>query len=82
MSIFSLVFWKTALEHAIVAGSAGALAVLPITGQITTLASLKGAAIGFAGGFIYALIKQVGAVQLANSVLKVGGKHAAPPPTL
>lgn len=79
MSIWTLAFWKNAAEHSLVAGTAAALALLPVNGNITNLNELKAAAIGFATGFIYALVKQVGGVQAVAGVLKVNttAKHAA-----
>ena len=77
MSIFSLAFWSNALEAAVVAGSAGFLAVIPATGT-WNMNNLKAAGIAAATGALYAFIKQLGAVQAVNAVTKVAiGKHVA-----
>ena len=77
MSIFSLAFWTTALEAALVAGSSAFLAAIPVTG-VWNLDNLKVAGVAFATGALYAFIKQLGAVQAVNAVTKVAiGKHVA-----
>ena len=76
MNLFTLEFWSTALEHALVAGSLAVLAMLPGRGGMTIFKELKAAAIGFAGGSLYAFLKQLGGVQRSNGTLKVSpGKH-------
>ena len=68
--MFTLAFWKNALEAVLVAfvtTFAGSLA-------ITTTPDLKGleaAALAGGMGALYALVKQLGAVQSAKSITKV-----------
>lgn len=68
--MFSLSFWKNALENTLTAGAtalAGSLAVL----GVPTAKGLEAAAIAAGLGALYAFLKQLGAVQSAQSVLKV-----------
>jgi hypothetical protein len=72
--MFTLSFWKNALEATLVAGLAAFAASLSIT-TTPSLKDLEAAAIAGGMGALYAFIKQLGGVQAMASVLKVDGRH-------
>lgn len=76
MSLFSIDFWKTALEHSVTAFAATFIALYVNTPTVDWhQAGLAAIAAGAAA--VYAFIKQLGGVQLANLTTKVAGaKHA------
>lgn len=74
--IFSAEFWRTALEHALVAAAAAFTATLVNT-TTPTWKDLAAAGVAAGVGALYALIKQLGGVQATAGILKVyGAKHA------
>jgi len=73
--MFTLAFWKNALETALTAGVtafAGSLAVI----GTPSVRGLEAAAVAGGLGALYALTKQLGAVQSAKGVAKVAGVKA------
>ena len=70
MSIFNAQFWKNALESTLVAFLSTFTAAFGVQGGYT-LKGLTAAAIAGGMGALYAFVKQLGAVQLAQSVTKV-----------
>ena len=71
--MFTLAFWKSALEHALVVGLS-TLAVSPVFTSGLTLKGLEAAGITAGLGALYAFIKQLGGVQAVSGVAKVGVK--------
>lgn len=80
MPIFTLAFWANAFEHAIVAGAAALGGAQIFTGGALNARAWEAAGVTAGIAALYALVQQIGGVQLANGVMKVGvGKHAASP---
>jgi hypothetical protein len=78
VKIFSLAFWASALEHAIVAGAAVLAGSQVFTGGQLTAKTWEAAGISAGIAALYAFVKFVGGTQLYNGVLKVGtARHAA-----
>ena len=78
MQLFTLAFWANALEHALVAGASALAGTQIFTGGTITAQTWEAAGITAGMAALYAFIKQLGGVQLANGVLKIGGaRHAA-----
>ena len=71
MNLFSVAFLKTALEHALVVGLSTLAASPILTSGGLTLKGIEAAAIAAGVGALYAFVRQLGAVQSANSVTKV-----------
>lgn len=76
MNIFSVAFWKNALEAVLLGGAIGFTSALPASGTNVNSINWKAAGIGAGVGAIYAFVKQLGAVQSANAT--AGAAHAAP----
>ena len=71
VSILSIAFWKTALEHALVAGASVLAASQVWTSGAITVKSIEAVGVAAFVAAVYALVKQIGGVQLAQSVRKV-----------
>lgn len=76
MSLFSLAFWKNALEHAVTAFAATFIA-LYVNSPTVDWHQAGLAAIAGGAAALYAFIKQLGGVQLANLTTKVAGAQHA-----
>ena len=76
MTIFNLSFWKTALETTLIAFLSTFTAAFGVSGGYT-IKGLEAAAIAGGMGALYAFVKQLGAVQSAKAVTKVGTPKAA-----
>jgi len=74
--LFTLAFWKNALEAVLVAFTSTFAASLAIT-TTPNLHGLEAAAIAGGMGALYALVKQLGAVQSAKSITKVDTPKSA-----
>ena len=68
--MFTLSFWKNAAEATIVAAATAFVGVFGTQGALT-LHGLEAAGIAAVSGAIYALVKQLGAVQSAKGTPKV-----------
>lgn len=66
MKLFTLTFWKNALESALVAAGAAFSASLAATGGAVNAHNLQTAGIAAGVGALYAFIKQFGAVQAST----------------
>lgn len=76
MTIFNLQFWKNALETTLITFLTTFAGAFGVSGGYT-VDGLKAAAIAGGMGALYAFVKQLGAVQSAQSVTKV----STPTPT-
>lgn len=68
--MFSISFWRTAAEHAIITGASAFAATLTIT-TTPSLHDLYAALVAGGIGALYAFIKQLGGVQATSSIPKV-----------
>jgi hypothetical protein len=78
--IFTVAFWRTAIEHALVAGAAAFVASPVVTSGSFTVAGLKAAGIAAGLGALYSLVKQVGAAQAVGKIAKVDATAPATMP--
>jgi uncharacterized membrane-anchored protein len=78
MNLFTLAFWKSALEAVVFGAVTGFVAALPTNANVT-LTELKAAGIGAATGALYAFVKQLGAVQSANAAARSGPRPIGAP---
>ena len=74
--MFTIAFWRNALEATVVAFVTTFAGSLAIT-TTPNLHGLEAAAIAGGMGALYALVKQLGAVQSAKSITKVDTPKAA-----
>ena len=71
--MFTLSFWKTALESTVLAFLTAFSGAFAIQGA-TTLKGVEAAAIAGGMGALYAFTKQLGGVQAVSAILKVAPK--------
>ena len=81
MKLFTLAFWKNALEATVVAGATAFGASLAATSGNLNAHNLEAAGIAAGMGALYALVKQLGAVQASNalSAPRAASPLAGPP---